>query len=147
MRLGRYTYGRPARRQRTVNPQAANNYLRTKVLTATPEQLQMLLFDGAIRFGEQARTALEQKNYEQSYGLHRLEHRRVIVPLLELLPHLIANCLIQGLLAKTLRRFLRDQSRRARSFRNILFKSFDRLAKQRDRSPAHFIEFSLNFMR
>jgi flagellar protein FliS len=52
-----------------VNQQAANNYLRTKVLTATPEQLQMLLFDGAIRFGEQARAALEQKNYEQSYKL------------------------------------------------------------------------------
>ena len=52
-----------------MNPQAANNYLRTKVLTATPEQLQMLLFDGAIRFGEQARAALEQKNYEQSFKL------------------------------------------------------------------------------
>jgi flagellar protein FliS len=52
-----------------VNPQAANNYLRTKVLTATPEQLQMLLFDGVIRFGEQARAALEQKKYEQSFKL------------------------------------------------------------------------------
>lgn len=51
------------------NPNAANNYLRTKVLTATPEQLQMMLFDGAIRYGEQARAALEQKNYEQSYKL------------------------------------------------------------------------------
>jgi flagellar secretion chaperone FliS len=52
-----------------MNPQAAQNYLRTKVLTATPEQLQLMLFDGAIRFGEQARLALGQKNYEQSYGL------------------------------------------------------------------------------
>ena len=53
----------------SMNPQAAQTYLRTKVLTATPEQLQMMLFDGAIRFGEQARKALEEKNYEQSFTL------------------------------------------------------------------------------
>lgn len=52
-----------------MNHQAAQNYLRTKVLTATPEQLQMMLFDGALRFGEQARLALQQKNFEQSYTL------------------------------------------------------------------------------
>lgn len=51
-----------------MNPQAAN-YLRTKVMTATPEQLQLMLYDGAIRFGEQARVALETKNFEQSYNL------------------------------------------------------------------------------
>jgi len=53
--------------QPLMNPQAAQNYLRTKVLTATPEQLQMMLYDGAIRFSEQARLALQDKNYEQSY--------------------------------------------------------------------------------
>ena len=47
----------------------AQNYLRTKVFTATPEQLQLMLYDGAIRFGEQARAALEKKNYEQSFNL------------------------------------------------------------------------------
>jgi flagellar protein FliS len=52
-----------------MNPQAAQSYLRTKVLTATPEQLQLMLFDGAIRFGEQARLALEKKNFEQSCHL------------------------------------------------------------------------------
>jgi flagellar protein FliS len=52
-----------------MNPQAAASYLRTKVLTATPEQLQLMLYDGAIRFGEQARVALQQKNWEQSYTL------------------------------------------------------------------------------
>src|SRR5436190_1259365 len=50
-----------------MNPQAAQNYLRTKVLTATPEQLQLMLYDGALRFGEQGRLALERKDYEQSY--------------------------------------------------------------------------------
>jgi flagellar protein FliS len=52
-----------------MNPQAAQNYLRTKVMTATPEQLQLMLYDGALRFGEQARVALQAKNYEQSFGL------------------------------------------------------------------------------
>jgi len=52
-----------------MTAQAANQYLRTKVLTATPEQLQMMLFDGALLFSEQARTALVAKNFEQSYNL------------------------------------------------------------------------------
>ena len=51
------------------NPQAAQNYLRMRVMTATPEQLQMMLYDGAIRFAEQARTALQDKNYEKSYNM------------------------------------------------------------------------------
>ena len=50
-------------------PQAANQYLRTKVLTATPEQLQMMLFDGALRFCEQARMALVAKTFDQSHDL------------------------------------------------------------------------------
>jgi flagellar protein FliS len=52
-----------------MNPQAAQQYLRTKVLTATPEQLQLMLYDGAIRFGQQARVALAGQNYELSYQL------------------------------------------------------------------------------
>jgi flagellar secretion chaperone FliS len=50
-----------------MNPQAAQQYLRTKVLTATKEQLQLMLFDGAIRFADQGRAALEQKNFEASH--------------------------------------------------------------------------------
>jgi flagellar protein FliS len=49
-----------------MNQQAAQNYLKTRVLTATPEQLQLMLYDGALRFGEQAKLALQAKNYEQS---------------------------------------------------------------------------------
>ena len=49
------------------NPQAAQNYLRMRVMTATPEQLQMMLYDGAIRFAEQAKAALLERNYERSY--------------------------------------------------------------------------------
>ena len=52
-----------------MSNQPAQNYLRTKVFTATPEQLQLMLYDGAIRFAEQAKLALEQKKYDQSYDL------------------------------------------------------------------------------
>ncbi len=45
----------------------AQNYLKTKIFTATPEQLQLMLYDGAIRFSEQGRMALEKKDYEGSY--------------------------------------------------------------------------------
>src|SRR3954451_2590353 len=51
------------------NPNAAQSYLRTKVMTATPEQLQMMLYDGALRFGEQARVALEARDFEKSYTM------------------------------------------------------------------------------
>jgi flagellar secretion chaperone FliS len=50
-----------------MNPQAAQKYFRTKVLTATAEQLQMMLFDGAVRNCDQARAALESKNYQISH--------------------------------------------------------------------------------
>ena len=46
-----------------------NEYLKTRVLTAPPEQLQLMLYDGAIRFCEQARQAIEQRQVEQGYQL------------------------------------------------------------------------------
>ena len=46
---------------------SANPYLRDAVLTATPEQLQLMLYDGAIRFAMQAREALLKKDYETAY--------------------------------------------------------------------------------
>jgi flagellar protein FliS len=52
-----------------MNPQVAQSYFRTKILTATPEQLQLMLFDGAIRFCEQARLAMEKRDWEQTYLL------------------------------------------------------------------------------
>jgi len=47
----------------------SNEYLKTKVLTASPEELQLMLYDGAIRFCEQARQALLDKEIEKSFHL------------------------------------------------------------------------------
>jgi flagellar protein FliS len=69
-----------------MNPQAAQNYLKTRVLTATPEQLQMMLYDGAIRFCEQARPAIEKKDWETTYvSLTRAQ--KIITELINSLRH------------------------------------------------------------
>ncbi|NUQ54089.1 MAG: flagellar protein FliS [Phycisphaerales bacterium] len=45
-----------------------NAYLRTKVLTAPPEELRLLLLDGAIKFAVQGREGLVARNYESSFS-------------------------------------------------------------------------------
>ncbi len=81
-----------------TNPQAAQNYLRTRVMTATPEQLQMMLFDGALRFGEQARAALAQKNYEQTYqNVSRVQ--KILTEMLSTLKHDVSPDLCSRLAA------------------------------------------------
>jgi flagellar protein FliS len=47
--------------------QAPNSYLRQAVLSATPEQLHLMLYDGAIRFATQGRDALLAKQWEAVY--------------------------------------------------------------------------------
>jgi flagellar protein FliS len=51
------------------NNKNPNEYLKTKVFTASPEELQLMLYDGAIRFCEQARVAIREKNIEESFNL------------------------------------------------------------------------------
>ncbi|MFP4144395.1 MAG: flagellar export chaperone FliS [Phycisphaeraceae bacterium] len=47
---------------------AANPYLRTKILTARPEELRLMLYDGALKFCRQGKAAIEKKDFEASYG-------------------------------------------------------------------------------
>jgi len=69
-----------------MSNQAAANYLRTKVLTATPEQLQLMLYDGAIRFTEQAKAALLKNDFENSFnGISRAQ--KIIAELTGSLKH------------------------------------------------------------
>ena len=44
-----------------------NPYLRDAVLTASAEQLHLMLYDGAIRFALQGRDAILKKDYAVSY--------------------------------------------------------------------------------
>lgn len=54
-----------------MNTSSSNSqaYLETKVMTAAPEQLQLMLYDGAIRFCEQAKGAIDSQDIENSYLL------------------------------------------------------------------------------
>ncbi|MFQ5494788.1 MAG: flagellar export chaperone FliS [Phycisphaerae bacterium] len=60
-----------------MDTKAENPYLRDAVLTATPEQLQLMLYDGAIRLALQARDAIERKDFETSF--HRLTRAQHII--------------------------------------------------------------------
>lgn len=52
-----------------------NPYLRDAVMTASPEQLHLMLYDGAIRFATQGREAIERKDHETAYErLTRAQH-------------------------------------------------------------------------
>jgi len=46
----------------------ANAYLRTQVLTASPEKLRLMLLDGALRFAQQAADGMAAKDYEATYN-------------------------------------------------------------------------------
>lgn len=59
----------------------ANQYLATKVMTASREELRAMLLDGAVRFCTQGRDGLAAKNYEQAFnGFTRT--RAIIVELI-----------------------------------------------------------------
>lgn len=61
-----------------MNPaQGPNPYLKTKIMTASREELRLMLFDGAIKFANQARHALQQQKHEDLY--HNLMRAQKIV--------------------------------------------------------------------
>ena len=64
-----------------MSKQATGQYLRTQVLTAPPEQLHLMLYDGAIRFAEQGKAGLLEKDYEKTFnGISRAQ--RIVIELL-----------------------------------------------------------------
>ena len=51
----------------SIHSNSVDAYLKTRVLTASPEQLRLMLLDGAIKFARQARAGQESKDYEASF--------------------------------------------------------------------------------
>lgn len=47
---------------------ASQQYLKNAVMTARPEQLQIMLLDGAIRFALKAREAIENNDHENAFN-------------------------------------------------------------------------------
>ncbi len=52
----------------TNTASTANSYLRSKVMTASPEELRLMLLDGAIKFACQGREGLERRDYEAMFN-------------------------------------------------------------------------------
>jgi flagellar protein FliS len=44
-----------------------NAYLHTKVMTANPAELRLMLLDGALRFGQQARDGLATRDFDSAF--------------------------------------------------------------------------------
>jgi flagellar protein FliS len=61
-------------------------YLKTKVMTASPEMLTLMLWDGAIRFAEQGKEAILKKEIENSYKA-LVRAQRIITELTTNLKH------------------------------------------------------------
>ena len=63
--MGANTLNQPAP---SPNASKANAYLRTRVMTASQEELRLLLLEGAVRFLRQGIEGLEARDYERSYN-------------------------------------------------------------------------------
>lgn len=64
--------------------QFPNPYLKTKVMTAGPAELRLMLFDGAIKFAEQGKAGLVAKDFEAAYtGISRCQ--KIIIELINAL--------------------------------------------------------------
>lgn len=57
-----------------------NEYLKSQIMTASPERLQMLLYDGAIRFCDQAREAMQAEDSTVTHD-RMLRAQRIILEL------------------------------------------------------------------
>lgn len=56
-------------------PNPADAYLRSKVLSARPEELRLMLIEGAIKFARQGGQGIATKNWEAAYnGLSRAKN-------------------------------------------------------------------------
>lgn len=91
---------------------SANAYKTQQVMTASPEELTLMLYNGAIRFISESMNALEQGNTEKSHSANmraqdivrefmitldmKLEISKTWLPLYEYIEH----CLIQGNIKK-----------------------------------------------
>jgi flagellar secretion chaperone FliS len=67
--------------QKPVNP-----YLKTKIMTASPEELRLMLYDGALKFCRQAKVSLEKKSYEESYN-NLMRAQKIVLELSTSLNH------------------------------------------------------------
>lgn len=81
-----------------MTTETANAYLRTKVFTASPAELRLMLIEGAIKFARQGRDGLAEGDHEKTYqGLSR--SKSIILELMNSLRPEIDHDLCENLTA------------------------------------------------
>lgn len=101
-----------------VNPQMANAYKNQQVMTSSPQQLTLLLYNGALRFLTESILAMEQGDVQKSHNanLRVQDIIREFVATLDMNYELSKNwaqlyeytehCLIQGNIKKDVKQLL-----------------------------------------
>ncbi len=78
--------------------QQPNPYLKTRIMTASPEELRLMLYDGALKFANQAKIALVKEDFETSYNA-LMRAQKIVLELSTSLNHNVAPELCEKLSA------------------------------------------------
>ncbi|MEL7088014.1 MAG: flagellar export chaperone FliS [Planctomycetota bacterium] len=83
-----------------MNKPAPNPYLRTKIMTASPEELRLMLYDGCLKFcrGAKAELVKDKPNFEAVYE-NFMRAQKIVLELSTSLNHDVAPDLCEKLSA------------------------------------------------
>lgn len=120
----------------------ANAYKTQQVMTASPEELTLMLYNGAIRFTTESIQALEQKDYEKSHHAN-LRAQQIVQEFMATLDmnielsqnwfklyEYIEHCLIQGNLKKD-SSMLSEAKNMLQEFRDTWYQVIKQVRSQR----------------
>lgn len=120
----------------------ANAYKTQQVMTASPEELTLMLYNGAIRFTTESIQALEQKDYEKSHYAN-LRAQQIVQEFMATLDmnielsqnwfklyEYIEHCLIQGNLKKD-SSMLAEAKNMLQEFRDTWYQVIKQVRSQR----------------
>ncbi len=110
--------------------QESNPYFRDAVLTASPEQLHLMLYDGAIRFTRQGIKGIEEQEWEKCFNSFN-RAQRIVLELLNALNYEVD----------------RELCTRTASIYNFIYRKLVEACTQRELLPANDALGLLEFQR
>jgi len=120
----------------------ANAYKTQQIMTASPEELTLMLYNGAIRFVAESIQALDQKNYEKSHNSNMRAQQivREFMATLDMkyeisqnwfkLYEYIEHCLIQGNIQKDAAK-LEEAKNMLQEFRDTWYQAMKQVRAQK----------------
>lgn len=79
-------------------PTGPNPYLRTKIMTASPQELRLMLYEGSVRFCRAGLAALEKNDHEAAFDA-LMRAQKIVLELSTSLKHEVAPDLCNKLAA------------------------------------------------